>query len=33
MSEKLLKRVRKLNGVLAESTAGYISFDELCAIL
>ena len=33
MSEKLLKRVRKLNGVLAESTAGHISFDELCAVL
>ncbi len=33
MSEKLLKRVRKLNGVLAESTAGYISFDELCAVM
>ncbi|MGN0659346.1 MAG: GTP-sensing pleiotropic transcriptional regulator CodY [Emergencia sp.] len=33
MSEKLLTRIRKLNWVLTESTAGYISFDELCNIM
>lgn len=33
MSEKLLTRIRKLNWVLSESTAGYISFDELCNIM
>ncbi|MGC2872697.1 GTP-sensing pleiotropic transcriptional regulator CodY [Ihubacter sp. rT4E-8] len=33
MSEKLLARIRKLNWVLSESTAGYISFDELCNIM
>ncbi len=33
MSENLLKRVRRLNSVLAESTSGYISFDELCSVM
>ena len=33
MSENLLKRVRKLNSVLADSTAGYISFDALCSVM
>ena len=33
MSEKLLTRIRKLNWVLSESTAGYISFGELCNIM
>lgn len=33
MSEKLLMKIRKLNWVLSESTAGYISFDELCNIM
>lgn len=33
MSENLLSRVRKLNWVLTESTAGYVSFDDLCDIM
>ena len=33
MSENLLKRVRRLNSVLADSTSGYISFDELCSVM
>lgn len=33
MSEKLLTKIRKLNWVLMENTAGYISFDELCNIM
>lgn len=33
MSERLLTKIRKLNWVLSESTAGYISFDELCNIM
>ena len=30
MSNDLLTRVRKLNWVLSESTAGFVSFEELC---
>ncbi|MFR7990763.1 MAG: GTP-sensing pleiotropic transcriptional regulator CodY [Anaerovoracaceae bacterium] len=33
MSESLLTKIRKLNWVLMENTAGYISFDELCNIM
>ncbi len=33
MSENLLSKVRKLNWVLSESTAGYVSFDDLCDIM
>lgn len=33
MSENLLSRVRKLNWVLTESAAGYVSFEELCNIM
>ena len=33
MSENLLNRVRKLNCVLANSSEGYISFDELCSVM
>ena len=33
MQENILTRVRKLNWVLSESTAGYVSFDELCGIM
>lgn len=33
MSEKLLTRIRKLNWMLSESTAGYISFDDLCSTM
>lgn len=33
MSERLLTRIRKLNWVLSESSAGYVSFDTLCDII
>ncbi|MBR2558990.1 MAG: GTP-sensing pleiotropic transcriptional regulator CodY [Firmicutes bacterium] len=33
MSESILARVRKLNHVLSESTTGYVSFEEMCAVL
>ena len=33
MSESLLTKIRKLNWVLMENSAGYISFDELCNIM
>jgi transcriptional pleiotropic repressor len=33
MSEKLLMNIRKMNWVLSESSAGYISFEELCNIM
>ena len=33
MNEDLLTRVRKLNWVLSESTAGFVSFNELCNIM
>ena len=33
MSNDLLTRVRKLNWVLSESTAGFVSFEELCNIM
>ena len=33
MSDSLLTKVRKLNWALAESSAGYVSFDELCNIM
>jgi len=30
MSGRLLARIRQLNGMLSESTTGYVAFDELC---
>ena len=33
MSDSLLTKVRKLNWALAESSTGYVSFDELCNIM
>ena len=32
-NKELLDRIRKLNWLLSESTVGYVSFDELCAML
>ena len=32
-NRELLDRIRKLNWLLSESTVGYVSFDELCAML